>query len=255
MLLTDGSPNSPGDLQNYESDILDVSSTEGIPLDAKLDLATEEISEDILNMLLEHERRNDPTGLRRRTIGVSDVVVTAPLKRWHALHTLAVFYRDAFSNQLNDRYEAKLAEYRALSKGARDRTYGYGIGLSLDPIPEAPAPTFSLAAGANPDTIYYAQVSWVSASGQEGTPSEATTYESPANSLLVVTAVNPPAIATGFNVYLGLSANALALQNAAPVPAGESFTAAAGALLPGRAPGTGQAPDIYITGGPLLRRG
>ena len=38
-----------------------------------------------------------------------------------------------------------------------------------------------------PATIYYVQVSWVSASGQEGEPSDLTTYETPdASSLAVV---------------------------------------------------------------------
>ncbi len=52
-----------------------VANTEAIDLAAKLDLATEEISEDVLDVLLDHTRASDPQSTIRRTIGVSDVVV------------------------------------------------------------------------------------------------------------------------------------------------------------------------------------
>lgn len=255
MLLTDGPPNDDVSLQVYEAAILSVSLTESIPLKAKLWLALEEISQDVLNVLLDHSSPADPMATTRRMIGVSDVVATAPLKRWHAVHTLEVFYRDAFNNQLNSRYKAKFEEYHELSRDAREQTYQYGIGLALVPIPRASMPTFSYVAGLIPETVYYVAVSWVSAKGQEGDPSEQTTYDSPAGSLPVVTPVRPPAVATGFNVYMGLTAESLALQNPTPVPVGESFTLAAAGLIPGRPPGHGQAPDVYVTGGRLMNRG
>lgn len=255
MLLTDGSPNSDVALKDYESGILEVSDIERIPLSAKLRLALEEISEDVLDVLLDHGSPSDPQAATRRMVGVSDVVVTRQLKRWHAVHTLEVFYRDAFNNQLNSRYEAKYAEYHELSEDARDKTYDFGIGLALVPIPRAQMPVFSFAAGLIPETIYYVEVSWVSASGQEGDPSELTTYDSPAGSLPVVSAVNPPAVATGFNVYMGLSAETVTLQTPAPIQVGTGFTLPPTGLVMGRCPGTGQAPDVYVTGGTVLRRG
>ena len=255
MLLTDGSPNDDQSLQVYESAILTVSNVEAIPLRPKLRLALEEISEDVLDVLLDHSSPLDPQATTRRMTGVSDVVVTRQMKRWHAVHTLEVFYRDAFNNQLNSRYEAKFNEYRTLSQDARDKTYDFGIGLALIPVPRAREPVFSFVAGALPQTIYYVQVSWVSANGQESDPSEQTTYDSPAESLPVVTAVDPPTVATGFNVYMGLSAETLALQNSTPVAVGGSFTLPSAGLVTGRCPGTGQTPDVYVTGGTMLRRG
>lgn len=255
MLLTDGSPNDDRSLQVYESAILTVSNIEMIPLEAKLRLALGEISEDVLDVLLDHGSPADPMAITRRKVGVSDVVVTPQMRRWHAVHTLEVFYRDAFNNQLNSRYQAKFAEYRELSEDARDKTYQYGIGLALSPIPRAQPPTFSYVAGLLPETIYYVRVSWVSAKGQEGDPSEATTFDSPAGSLPVVTPVNPPAVATGFNVYVGTTAETVTLQTAAPIPAGQSFTLPPAGLVAGTTPGCGQVPDIYVTGGTLLRRG
>jgi hypothetical protein len=255
MLLTDGNPNDTEDLRVYESAILAVANTEGIDLAAKLDLATEEISEDILGILLDHTRASDPQSTIRRTMGVSDVVVSPQMKRWHAAHTLEVVYRDAFNNQLNDRYQAKFNEYHELSRNARERTLGFGIGLALSPLPQAQIPAFGFVAGSIPATTYFVQVSWVSAAGQMGAPSAATTYDAPANSVAVVTAVNPPSAAMGFNVYMGLTADAITLQNSLPIAAGSSFTLSDSGLVVGAAPGSGQAADIYIVGGPMLRRG
>src|SRR5215472_8722145 len=115
-LLTDGNPNDNTALIVYESGILDVAATEKIDLDVKLGLATEEISEDVLNILLDHTRTVDPQSNIRRSVGVSDVVVTPQMKRWHALDTLEIVYRDTFNNQLNDRYRPKAAEYHELSR-------------------------------------------------------------------------------------------------------------------------------------------
>ena len=254
-LLTDGTPNDTEALRVYETAILDVASVERIDLDVKLGLAIEEVSDDILDILLDHTRTVDPQSTIRRAMGVSDVVVTQQLKRWHALHTLEIVYRDAFNNQLNDRYQAKFNEYRELSRNARAHTVRFGIGLVLNAIPKAPQPLFGVTAGPVQAATYYAKASWVSAIGQEGSPSDLTAFDAPAGSLPVVQCPNPPGVATGFNVYLGLSPTTLALQNSDPVSAGQSFTMPDTGLVDGRPPGSGQAPDSYIIGGPALRRG
>jgi hypothetical protein len=264
-LLTDGNPNDIEALRVYEAAILDVASVETIDLNAKLRLATEEISQDVVSILLDHTSLNytllnpiapfgAPANLRRR-LGVSDVVVTDPLKRWHALHTLEVTYRDAYNNQLNDRYGAKWDEYRELAAGARVRTIKYGIGLVSQPVPRAGQPTFSVVTGLIPSTIYYVRASWVSATGQEGSASEITTYQTADGSLLVLTAGIAPPVATGWNVYLGLAAWPVALQNSAPMAIGQTFQMPATGLAAGRGPGDGQSPDVYVTGGWTLNRG
>ncbi len=252
-LLTDGNPNTTIDLQVYEMSILDVAATEKIDLDAKLGLATEEISEIVLNLLLDHTRAVDPQTNVRRNMGVSDVVVSSQMRRWHALHTLAIVYRDAFNNQLNDRYAKKWAEYQELARAAKDSTFQFGIGLVNTPIPKAAAPVLGTAAGSGPATTYYVEVSWVSAMGEEGAPSDATATTTTDGSVLTVQAVNPPGVATGFNVYAGLTAASLELQTAAPVAVGTTFALAS--LAAGAAPGNGQTADTYVVGGPTLRRG
>jgi hypothetical protein len=256
MLLTDGSPNTTEDLRVYESAILDVSNGEAIDLDTKLRLATEEISQIVLNILLDHTGVASGADMTRRSLGVSDVVVTRQLKRWHALYTLAIFYRDAYNNQLNDRYLAKWNEYLLLARGARETALQYGIGQVTAPIPQAGSPVLGSAPGLLPATVYYVQITYLSGTGAEGTPSVATAFEAPVASVVTVTnGHDVPAVATGFNVYIGLTDCPTTLQNSAPIPIGQIFTEASTGLVAGAAAGTGQSPDLYVTGGSILRRG
>jgi hypothetical protein len=250
MLLTDGKPNNTEDLRVYESAVLSVAYTESIDLVVKLGLATEEVSQRVLDFLMDHV--SDPG---RRTIGVSDVVVSRQMKSWHAVHTLEILYRDTFNNQLNDRYRAKFLEYQKLSRNAREQTFRFGIGLVSHPLPQADPPVFSAVAGNIPDAIFYARVAWVSATGAEGAPSDQTTYESSGGLIPVVQAVNPPAVATGFNVYMSTSAEVVTLQNSMPIPVGQGFTLPGSGLVTGRASGSGQQPDFYVTGASMFRRG
>jgi hypothetical protein len=258
-LLTDGNPNDSEALRVYEASILDVANVETIDLNAKLYLATEEISEDVLDVLLDHARTlnalTSPVSDDRRQIGVSDVVVSTQMKRWHALHTLEVVYRDAYNNQLNDRYKNKWQEYRELARGAKERTLEFGIGLAAAPVPRAGTPVLGATAGTLAGTIYYAQVSWVAAAGEEGSASCATTFQTADNSALTVAAVNAPAIAAGWNVYLGLASSTLTLQNSPQLAIGATFTLPGSGLVNGASPGDGQAADIFVTGGRILRRG
>ncbi len=253
MLLTDGLPNDTESLRVYESGVLDVSNMEGIDLVVKLHLALEEISEDILDILLSHS--TDMAAMLRRTKGVSDVVVSPQMKRWHALHSLEVFYRDAFNNQLNDRYQAKALEYQELARAARLHTVRFGIGLVNNPIPRADVPQVTFTFGSPSPASYYIQVSWVSATGQEGAPSILMAFDGAASQVPVIQAVNPPAGATGFNVYASLAPTGLALQNSSPVVVGGSFTLNESGPVSGMAPGNGQVPDSYVTGGSNFNRG
>jgi len=252
-LLTDGIPNTTESLRVYETEVLSLANVETIDLNAKLGLALDEISYDVLDILLDHARTTDPLALVRRTIGVSDVVVTPQLKRWHALHTLEIVYRDAYNNQLNDRYQSKWNEYRDLAREARDQTVHYGLGLVGTPIPRAAAPTLSSVLGGNASTIYYAQVSWLAANGQEGCPSFVTGTQTPDGSSLVVQPPAAPTVATGWNLYLGLTDTSTVLQNTTALPLGQPFTVSA--LATGAAPGNGQTGEIWVTGGRSLRRG
>ena len=106
-----------------------------------------------------------------------------------------------------------------------------------------------------PAAAYYIRVSWIGTGGAEGEPSSETAYEAVAGAVPEIGVVDAPAQVTAFNVFVGLSATEpLALQNSTPVPVGETFVAPDG-LASGRAPGSGQEPDVWVTGARVLRRG
>src|SRR5205807_1086340 len=116
----------------YESSILDVAHTESIDLDAKLSLAAGEAGDKILRFLLQYVRREDE--IPRRMLGVSDVVVTTPLRRWHAFQTLQNVYRDAYGSQENARYLEKMRAYGQAALTAADEYFETGVGLVYRPV-------------------------------------------------------------------------------------------------------------------------
>ena len=170
-LLTDGNPNT-GRLEAYESSILSVANTEWIDLDLKMGLATEEISQGVLDFLMDH---TSGSAAARRALGVSDVVVSRQMKRWHAVHTLEVLYRDTFIINLMTGIGPRLSSISSCLGMLGRIRFGSGIGLVSHPIPEAAPPVFSAVAGTLPDATYYARVAWVSSAGVEGGASEVTT--------------------------------------------------------------------------------
>ncbi len=52
------------------------------------------------------------------------------------------------------------------------------------PIPQAGTPVLGSAPGLLPATVYYVQITWVSATGAEGNPSMATAFEAPVASVI-----------------------------------------------------------------------
>src|SRR6266851_5741501 len=135
-LFTDGPLISTEELQKCENGILNLASTENIDLAGKIALAQSEIANQLVLFLLRKLPLQDYATLpwARRTRDVGDVVVTEPLRQWHAHKTLAMVYRDAYNNQLNDRYQGKWTEYEALQKFAADNLLLAGVGLVSDPI-------------------------------------------------------------------------------------------------------------------------
>jgi hypothetical protein len=255
VLLADGCPNSVEDLRVYESAILDVASTEMIDLKTKLTLANEEVSEEVLDFLLDQGRASDPQVLVRRQIGVSDVVITRQLKRWHALHAVMLIYRDALHDQLNARYGEQYRDYRKLARDARSQTVRFGVGVAANPVPQAAPAAIDIASDVSVGGTYFVRVAWLDGLGREGTPSVITALDVAAGSIPVIGAVNPPAGVVGFNVYVGLSEDSLGLQNPAPVGVGTTFAVAGGVVVAGAAPGDGQKPDTFVTAARILRRG
>jgi hypothetical protein len=257
-LFTDGQLNGTIDLQNYENRILDVASAEEIDVAGKSALAQDEIANELLMFLLKRlpfrESQWLPQPVVRQKIGVSDVVATAPLRQWHAHKTLAFVYRDAYNNQLNDRYQGKWNQYEQLAKTSSQNYFRIGVGLVAGPIPKASTPVLSTIIGNGPATTYYAAATWVNQAGQEGSPSDGAQLTTTIGQQLSVGAINPPINAAGWNVYVGLAPGAIGRQNGSPVGIGNNWTMT-GALIQGAQPGDGQQPTWYFVDHQAIERG
>src|SRR5689334_4464041 len=166
-LFTDGPIHTSGEFKPYDTAVLNVASSEGIDVTVKAQLAQDEIATELL-LFLQRNSISDPQSLARRCIGVGDIVVTPPLKRWHAYKTLELVYRDAHSNQLNGRYQGKLTEYKRLVRDASNALFEAGIGIVGKPVPKAGQPLLTATPGNFSGAQYYLRTSWIGTSGQEG---------------------------------------------------------------------------------------
>jgi hypothetical protein len=235
-LFTDGSISTIADLLGYESAILDVAKTEGIDLTTKLRLAGEELAVEFAAFLA-----RDHSGRR-----LDQIVVTEALHKWHTFLALALTYRDAYNRQLNDRYEGKWKEYEKRAVWAAAALYQAGVGIVSDPMERAEAPEISMAPSTLAGATYFVSVTWTGRGDAEGAPSEVAGFSAPDGSALVVRAIDPPSNATGWNVYAGLTANDLRLQNASPIALNQVWTEPASGLTQGRAAGQGQQPETFV---------
>jgi hypothetical protein len=255
-LFTDGPINGTVDLQNYENAILDVAAAERIDLAGKSALAQKEIATELTLFLMRRFPLQEyplVTPMRQR-IGVSDVVVTEPLRQWHAHKTLAMVYRDAYNNQLNDRYQGKWNEYEQLAKDSARNFLQIGVGLVAGPVPKAAAPILSTVTGVGVGATFYAAAAWKNQAGQEGTPSDLAQITTNAGQQLVVDAGSPPAGVSGWNAYVGTTPATISLQNGTPIGTGSTWTMTAG-LLQGAGPGQGQQPTWFLVDQRVIERG
>jgi hypothetical protein len=218
--------------------------TEGIALDAKLRIATEQIQLEIAAFLL-RTQTGSILPANHSSYDLSRVVVTAGLQRWHTLRTLVEVYSDAYNSQLNDRYLGKWKHFAGDARDTVDLLFELGIGLVNSPVPRAPKPTVTEAGSGGPATTYYVQVGWRNGAGAAGAPSEIVTFAANEEQLIQVDAGGSPVGVTGWDVFVGSLDQEITRQNGGPIPAGDVWLMPAGGLISGPAPGNGQSPDFY----------
>jgi hypothetical protein len=254
MLFTDGNPTRVEDLRVFESNIYEVANVEGIDLDAKLTVAAEEIGDLIMAYLLQ-PGSGDPQASRRRQLGLSTLVVTPSMRRWHALHTLSLTFRDAYHNQNNERYRDNWRQYVSASAEARAVLFRIGLGFVSNPLARPKSPEVISGPGAWPAGQYNIVVAWVNQIGQVSTPSDPVTVELTAGGAPTVTMTGVADGAVGWHVYAGEAGDDVFQQNMFTLPIGMSWTALTGSVLRGEMPGSGQFADIYIAASRMTPRG
>lgn len=245
-LLTDGIIAQLTDLTEYESSITDVASTEGIDLWAKLSVARLEISLTIQKFLLEQQDGS---------LSINNVLVTDGLKQWHILQTLSVIYRDAYNQQLNDRYKGKWKEYSELASSAASVYFSIGVAIALRPMSRPGQPVLGQTVGDQQAMTWYVQTSWLNARGDESSLGAMNSFSTQEESALTVGTIKPPQGVTGWNIYLGLTSESLFRQNTSPLSVGQQWVMPGSLVRSGSFAAVVQLPDTYIRKRNLLRRG
>jgi hypothetical protein len=244
-LLVDGDINSLDDLKEWDSGVLDVAHGEGIDLGAKLRRAQAEVEEEIERFLRDQERGT-----------LAQVVIDRGLKHWHALKTLEALYRDAYFNQLNDRYGAKWKHYLELADRQAGRYFDAGVAIVEAPLRRPAWVAVRLEDGPLAPASYRIQATAVDAQGRESAPCPVQVEGSPLPHSLLVSLPYAPEGAVGWNIYVSSDDGPTALQNQVPLGLEEEWTLPLTGVGPGRPPSEGQpADEVVRAGGSLLLRG
>ncbi|MGQ9635768.1 MAG: hypothetical protein ACUVXB_16180 [Bryobacteraceae bacterium] len=233
-LITDQGIAMPEELRRHESGVYEVASAEGIDLAEKLALGQEEIRVELMGLLFAAA----PDQIER-------VVVTPPLRLWLLYHTLGLVYRDAYGSHLNERYLKKKLEYEALAGWAKRRLLSTGVGMTGTPIPKAGKPSVAEVPSEAGGGSYWVRAAWVGSNGEEGCPSDAVSLTTDSGKGPRVRVGTAPACATGWNVYVGRSAEECRLQNGVPLALDASWSEPETGLSEGPIAGDGQKPQWY----------
>jgi hypothetical protein len=247
-LFTDGIIATIEDLKEYESSILQTASVEGIDATAKLKLAQREIGLEIATFLSRHGF-TAPTDVGR-------VVVSESLLHWHCLHTLALFYRDAYNSQVNDRYLGKWKEYVQTSTQAAATAIGLGIGMVSTPLSRAATPQITTEPGGGLGVrTYYVSSAWQAANGSTSDRSEAVVVNASISTILRVTAGPAPGNAAGWCIYVGDSESTMRRQNVLPLAVGAEWLEPGTGLRTDLADLPTQSADWYVRNQRVFSRG
>ncbi|MBV9500315.1 MAG: hypothetical protein JO138_13160 [Acidobacteriaceae bacterium] len=257
-LFTDAGAVSLDDLLQFETSLVQVASSHGINVDTKIKLASETIGDKLLLWLLD-VGASDPQFVQRRVLGLSTVVLTAPLQRWICFESLSRFFAEAYNVQLNTRFQGKWTEYEAESAQAEQMLFMSGVGIVYAALPRPVMPSVLVEGGNLPAQAIFVQSAWVDAAGNEGALSPVNGLVLPAQSSIAVSMPGSsayfPAAAVGWNVYVSSSEVDLTRQNLTPRPVGSIWYSPSTGIVDGPDPVGGQTPQFYITLSKQIKRG
>ncbi len=257
-LFTDAGVVTLDDLLEFESSLVQVSSTHAINVDTKINLAMGAIGDKLMLWLLK-VRAADPQWLNRRLLGLSTVVVTPPLHRWLCFDSLSLFFAEAYNVQLNTRFQGKWTEYQQAASEAADMVFMSGIGIVYNPLPQPAMPFIDTKTGTTPAQALFLQTAWVDRFGNESalSPVNGVILETPSSvsvAILQGALITPPA-AIGWNVYAGAMADDLTRQNGVALGINSMWQLPTSGLVQGPQPTNGQQPNLYIDMSKQIQRG
>ena len=124
-LFTDSDVVTLDDLLQFESSLIQVSSTHAIDVETKIRLAVDEIGDKILLCLVQAGVSGQWTG--KAELGLGNVVVSSPLYRWICFNSLARVYAEAYNVQLNTAFRGSGQSIN--SRQVKHRTWSWLLEL------------------------------------------------------------------------------------------------------------------------------
>ncbi len=112
-----------------------------------------------------------------------------------------------------------------------------------------------MAAAALTRQMFHVQITWVDALGNESSPSEQLSFLTQDGSTVTVMPPTPPAMAAGWNVYVGTTTDELTRQNSARLELDTLWVMPETGLQEGVALPEGQVPTAFLRKVHLWRRG
>jgi hypothetical protein len=263
-LFTDSSLITISDLEIYETTLSKIASTHNVNIESKTAITLAAIGDRLLARLIRAGGGGGSADFAlggraslvtlppqsQWALGLDNVVVTGPLKRWISYELLSQIFSEAYNVQLNDRFREKWAYYSARSKETEESLYTLGIGVVYRPLAQPSLAQVEQSTGTLAAGIVTVQTTWADAAGNEGTPSLLVPVALGDSSSITVTIVpaqtNPPAAASGWNVYIGANGAPPTRQNIAALPLHEPWTVPGTGFILGRAAPWGQQPDGFV---------
>lgn len=257
-LFTDADIVTLDDLLQFETSLVQTASSHGINVDTKIELATNAISDRLLLWLLS-VGASDPQWLNRRVIGLSTVVVTPTLKRWLCFDSLSRFFAEAYNVQLNTRFQGKWTEYQAAAKDAAEMVFMSGVGIVYAALPKPAIPLVAIETGTVSPQALFIQTAWADNHGDESalSPVNGVILDGTSNIVVGMSegALDAPATAIGWNLYVGTTDADVTRQNNAPLAIGSTWILPTTGLIDGPQPIDGQRPNFYIPLSRQIQRG
>jgi hypothetical protein len=254
-LFIDGSPSNIEDLTDQDSGLLDVCRIQQIDAGKKLNLAYREIGVEIESMFEQQRSVYTPYCSHPR-LNIGQITITPSLKMWHTWHALSLVYRDAYFDQLNDRFQAKWNEFWAMSESAKNRLRDLGIGLVLDPLPRPAVPALTPTPGTETGGTFYFAVTLRNPAGEHSAPSSVETIQLSDGNAVEVRLSASTANARGWDVYVGNSPKTCCKQNDGQLSPDDVWLFyPSTAVLNGSLPKGGQDPNFLRALPRLLPRG
>lgn len=246
-LFTDSDVVTLDDLLLFEGALVQVSSTHGIDITAKIKLAVDGIGDQILLFLL-RAGHSDPQWFCRATLGLTTVVITPCIYRWICIESLSRIFAEAYNVQLNTRFQGKWDEYKKQSEACSEIVFASGVGVVFGPLPRPALPAYSTSAGTITAQPLFVQTAWTNALGEESALSPVNGLILNGSSQIQISMGGQrssiPSAAIGWNVYISETQGGFTRQNLTPHPIGQVW----------QMPETGTILGPYPTGGQIPAR-